>query len=112
MMRFIVFGNFSQQGVQKIMNIKECSLEMGTLVASVGGRLIDLDYTLGRYDFVAFIEAPDEKAMMKALMELAKFGIMRTETLIAIPSKEAAEMVKTESGQPDSSDWRTCFSPK
>lgn len=108
-MRFIVFGNFSQQGIQKVMNVAECSLEMGTLVTSVGGRLIDLHYTLGRYDFVAFIEAPDEKAMLKALMEVAKFGMMRTETLIAIPAKETAKMVKSVSGQPESSDWRTCF---
>jgi uncharacterized protein with GYD domain len=111
MMKFIVFGNFSQQGIEKVMHVKECSLEMGTLVASVGGRLIDLHYTLGRYDFVAFMEAPDEKAMMKALMELARFGVMRTETLIAIPAKEAAEIVKTEPGQQDS-EWRTCFAPK
>jgi uncharacterized protein with GYD domain len=109
MMRFIVFGNFSQQGIQKVMNVTECSLEMKTLVASVGGQLIDLHYTLGRYDFVAFIEAPDEKAMLKALMELAKFGAMRTETLVAVPAKETAEIIKEEGDQSASPGWRTCF---
>jgi uncharacterized protein with GYD domain len=108
MMRFIVFGNFSQQGIQKVMNVTECSLEMKTLIESVGGQLIELHYTLGRYDFVAFIEAPDEKAMLKALMELAKFGAMRTETLVAVPAKETAELIKEESDSA-SPGWRTCF---
>lgn len=95
MMNFIVFGHFTQTGVEKVMNVKECILELDTLVRSVGGKVRDLYYTLGNYDFVAFIEAPDEKAMLKAMMELAKYGMMRTETLIAVPAKETAQIIKT-----------------
>jgi uncharacterized protein with GYD domain len=95
MMNFIVFGHFTQTGVEKVMNVKECSLELETLVHSVGGKVRDLYYTLGTYDFVAFVEAPDERGMLKAMMELAKFGMMRTETLIAVPAKETAQIIKT-----------------
>ena len=95
MMNFIIFGHFTQTGVEKVMNVKECSLHLDTLVRSVGGTVRDLYYTLGTYDFVAFVDAPDEKGMLKAMMELAKFGMMRTETLIAVPAKETAMMIKT-----------------
>ncbi len=95
MMNFIVFGHFTQTGVEKVMNVKECILELDTLVCSIGGKVRDLYYTLGSYDFVAIIEAPEEKGMLKAMMELAKFGLMRTETLIAVPAKETAQIIKT-----------------
>ncbi len=93
-MHFIVFGHFSQQGVEKVMNVVECTLEMRTILQSIGGQVLELYYTLGTYDFVAIIEAPDEKSMLKAMMEVAKFGTMRTETLVAVPARETAELIK------------------
>jgi hypothetical protein len=34
---------------------------------------------------------------------------MRTETLVAVPAKETAEIIKEEGDQSASPGWRTCF---
>ena len=92
---FIILGNFTPAGLGRVKNVTECILEMKTQLNGVGGQITRLDYTLGHYDFVAYAETPDEKSMLKAMMEIAHLGVVHTETLLAIPAKEAADMTKT-----------------
>jgi len=48
-------------------------------------------WTLGRYDVVWYVEAPDEKAVMSVTMQ---FGdSVATETLVAVPREEALKML-------------------
>jgi len=49
-------------------------------------------WTLGRYDAVAIMEAPDEKTLMRAL--LRRTGWASTETLVAVPAEEARKLVE------------------
>ena len=41
--------------------------------------------TLGRYDFVNVVEAPDEQTMARVSLELGSRGTTRFETMAAIP---------------------------
>jgi uncharacterized protein with GYD domain len=56
-----------------------------------GIKVLSHYWTLGRYDDVVIIEAPDEKAMLKVGLALA--GTVATETLVAIPRKEAIKLL-------------------
>jgi uncharacterized protein with GYD domain len=49
-------------------------------------------WTLGRYDTVFIFEAPDEKTAMKATLVMA--DMVKSETLVAIPRKEAAKLLE------------------
>jgi len=49
-------------------------------------------WTLGRYDAVLITEGPDEKTVMKMLLEAG--GYVATETMIAIPREEAIKLLK------------------
>jgi uncharacterized protein with GYD domain len=49
-------------------------------------------YTLGRYDAVMILEAPDEKAVLRS--SLRRGGCMSIETLVAIPAEEARKLIK------------------
>ena len=48
-------------------------------------------WTLGRYDGVAIIEAPNEKTVMKMAL---KRGWLASETLVAVPAEEARKLVE------------------
>jgi len=48
-------------------------------------------WTLGRYDAVAFVEAPTEKDAMKILIGFS--GFVDTETMVAIPRDEAIKLL-------------------
>ncbi|UCF59000.1 MAG: GYD domain-containing protein [Candidatus Bathyarchaeota archaeon] len=50
-----------------------------------------VNWTLGRYDVVAFTEAPTEKDAMKALLSFQ--NLVDTETMVAIPRKEGIKLL-------------------
>ena len=57
-----------------------------------GVKVLQAYWTLGRYDSVFVLEAPNEKAVMSVLLG---FGdSLATETLVAIPRTEALKLVK------------------
>jgi uncharacterized protein with GYD domain len=57
-----------------------------------GVKYLNIYYTLGRYDVVAILEAPDEKVAMKAAMMVG--DIESTETLVAVPREEAMKLIE------------------
>jgi uncharacterized protein with GYD domain len=56
-----------------------------------GLRYLSVYWTLGRYDAVLTVDAPDEKTIMKALL---RRGWASTETLVAVPAEEARKLVE------------------
>jgi len=48
-------------------------------------------WTLGRYDSVLILEAPDEKTAMKILAQVGDYAA--TETMVAIPREEAIKLL-------------------
>ena len=73
------------EGVQTIKNnpsrIKEVNREVEQLGATVKAQWA----TLGQFDFVNVVEAPDEKTMARISLELGSRGTAKYETLVAIP---------------------------
>jgi uncharacterized protein with GYD domain len=82
---YIMLSRLSPDGVQTIKNnpsrIKEVNREVEQLGATVKAQWA----TLGQFDFVNVVEAPDEKTMARVSLELGSRGTAKYETLIAIP---------------------------
>ena len=85
---FIMLSKLSPEGVQTVKNnpqrIKEVNHELEQLGAAVKAQWA----TLGRYDFVNVVEAPDEGTMARVSLELGSRGTAKYETLTAIPIDE------------------------
>jgi uncharacterized protein with GYD domain len=64
--------------------IKEVNKEVESLGAEVKAQWA----TLGQYDFVNIVEAPDEATMARVSMELGSRGTARYESLAAIPIED------------------------
>ena len=91
---YVVLGRYTQKAIENMKTSLE-ELEAAKKVArSVGGEIKEFYYTMGRYDFVAICEAPNDEAMTKALLITSSVGRVRTETLPAIPSDKAADILK------------------
>jgi uncharacterized protein with GYD domain len=48
-------------------------------------------WTFGRYDSILILEAPNEKTIMKILMQVGDY--VATETMVAIPREEAIKLL-------------------
>ena len=82
---FVMLSTLTPEGVQTIKNnpsrIQEVNKEIEQLGATVKAQWA----TLGQYDFVNIIEAPDETTMARVSLELGSRGTARYESLVAIP---------------------------
>ena len=67
---------------------------MNKEVEQLGVKVKDQWATLGQYDFISVVEAPDEKTMAKVSVELGSRGTMSNQTLAAIPAEEFAAALR------------------
>ena len=85
---FVLLSTLTPEGVQTIKNnpsrIREVNKEIEQLGATVKAQWA----TLGRFDFVNIVEAPDETTMARVSLELGSRGTARYETLSAIPVED------------------------
>ena len=82
---YIMLCTLTPEGVQTIKNnparIREVNREVEQLGATVKAQWS----TLGRFDFVNIVEAPDDTTMARVSLELGSRGTAKFETLAAIP---------------------------
>ena len=83
-----MLSTLTPEGVQTIKSnparIREVNKELESLGVTVKAQWA----VLGHCDFVNVIEAPDEKTVARASLELGSRGTARYETLSAIPIDE------------------------
>ncbi len=82
---YIMLTRLTPEGIQTIKNNPSRIREVNTEVAQLGAEVKAQWATLGEYDFVNVIEAPDEKTIARVSLELGSRGTSRYETLTAIP---------------------------
>ena len=85
---YIMLSTLSPEGVQTVKNNPQRIKEVNREVEQLGAEVKAQWATLGQYDFVNIVEAPDEATMTRVSMELGSRGTARYESLAAIPIVE------------------------
>lgn len=80
--QYIILGKFTNEGLRKLEKFPNKDKAARNLIEKLGGKL-QIYYTMGEYDFVAFVDMPDEESMLKLLLRMGKIGDVRTNTLRA-----------------------------
>ena len=82
---YVMLSTLSPEGVQTIKNNPQRIREVNKEVEQLGAKVTAQWATLGRFDFVNIVEAPDEATMARVSLELGSRGTARYESLVAIP---------------------------
>ena len=88
---YIMLTNLTPEGVQTLKNNPSRVQEVNKEVEQLGVKVKDQWATLGPYDFITVVEAPDTQTMAKVSVELGSRGTMSSQTLAAIPVDEFAD---------------------
>ena len=88
MAHYIVLSNFTQQGVQNVKDTTKRAEAFKEMAKAAGVTVRDIYWTLGQFDIVAIIEAPDEATVTALGLTLGKGGNLRTQTLRAFDKAE------------------------
>jgi uncharacterized protein with GYD domain len=92
--KFIILGNITQKGIETIKKAGKRQKQANEIAESHGCKVLNLYYTMGRYDWVAIVEGPDIESAMKSLFMFGRGGTNRTETLTAITGEEAVKLIE------------------
>jgi len=85
---FILLSTLTQQGIQTLKSNPERLREVNKDIEELGARVVDQWATLGEFDFVNVVEAPDVATIAKVSVSLAARGSVRIETLPALGIEE------------------------
>ena len=94
MPHYISLMRWTSQGLAGLPGWRERVEEGERVIEAVGGKLIGVYVTLGRYDVVEIFEAPDDEIAIEILMKLQRFGAEHTETLRAFTREQAEDIVR------------------
>lgn len=81
---YIMLSTLTPEGVQTVKNNPARIREVNNEIEQLGATVKAQWSTLGRYDFINVVEAPDEQTMARVSLELGSRGTARYETLPAI----------------------------
>ena len=85
---YIMLTRLTSDGVKTIKDNPSRVQEVNKEVEQIGVKVISQWATLGEYDFITVVEAPDEKTMAKLSIEMGSRGSVMNETLTAIDAEE------------------------
>jgi uncharacterized protein with GYD domain len=91
---YIVLMKLTDQGIRLAKDAPE-RIEAGIKsLETLGGKVAGFYATLGEYDYVACVEAPNEAVVMRFLLALGSAGDVRTTTMKALSRDEFEEIAR------------------
>ena len=88
MPKYVGLINWTEQGVKDYAETTRRAEHARQAIEQLGGRLESLYWTLGRYDLVGIIEAPDDETAAAMMLRISSGGAIRSETLRAFTAEE------------------------
>lgn len=89
---FIILGKLTDKAIENMKRAKERDQQGEQIITAAGGRLVNLYYTFGRYDFVAIVDLPSAEILAKVIIDIGKTGTVSTETMTALLPEQIYKM--------------------
>jgi uncharacterized protein with GYD domain len=93
MQTHIVLLNWTEKGIENYPETIQRADDFSGLVEKFGGRVVSLFWTVGTYDLVSVVEAPDAETLTAVLLRLGALGNVRTTTMRAFGRDEMMGIV-------------------
>jgi uncharacterized protein with GYD domain len=88
MATYVVLGQFTDQGIRNVKDTGKRAEALKDMARKVGGSIKEVYWTMGQYDIVAIMEAPDDAAVTALLLTVGALGNVRTQSLRAFTPSE------------------------
>jgi uncharacterized protein with GYD domain len=94
MPHYIILFNFTEQGIRNVKDTINRAEAFKSAIEKAGGKFISEYYTLGKYDIVTIVEAPNDETILPVILATGGLGNVRSETLKAFSMDEAAKIIE------------------
>src|SRR5207248_1675648 len=90
---YIVLTNFTEQGVRNVKETTKRAQAFRETAKKLGITVKELFWTLGQYDSMAVVEAPDEASVTALGLSIGAQGNIRTQTMRAFSGDEMTKIL-------------------
>jgi uncharacterized protein with GYD domain len=88
MATYIVLGQFTDQGIRNVKDTTKRAAALKESAKKVGASVTSVYWTLGAFDVVTIVEAPDDQSIAALLFSIGSLGNVRTQSLKAFEADE------------------------
>ncbi len=92
MASYIMLANYTSLGIRNINATTQRARDFKKETEKVGIKVKNIYWTLGQFDIVVIVEAPDDETMTAMALALGRLGNVTTQTMRAFPT-EAMENI-------------------
>ena len=93
MATYVVLAQFTDQGIRAVKNSAQRAGQAAEMAKTFGCEMKEIYWTMGQYDIVTIVEAPDEQSFMSFGLALGSAGNVRTQTLRAFKKDEFSALL-------------------
>jgi uncharacterized protein with GYD domain len=90
---YIIIGNFTDQGIRSVKDTTKRAQALRDTAKKTGATLRDIFWTLGQYDIVAVLDAPDDETIAALGLSIGALGNVRAQTLRAFSENEISRVL-------------------
>lgn len=106
---YVVMTTLTAEGRKRLEKDPDRLAAVSRDVEKMGAKISRQYATLGEYDFVTFVEAPDNAAIAQIGAELAGLGTMKHKTLPAIGMERFTKLLKIAPYRTEPHRWQTSW---
>jgi uncharacterized protein with GYD domain len=90
---YILLANFTDQGIRKVEDTPKRADAFKDMAKKCGATVKDVFWTLGEYDIVSVVEAPDDTSITALGLSSSALGNVRTQTLRAFTQADMKTII-------------------
>ncbi len=91
---YVTLMNWTDQGVRNVRDTVDRRGQADELAQKHGATIEEVYWTVGPYDIVTIVQAPDDESVTAMLLELGSAGNLRTTTLRAYDSDQMSGILQ------------------
>ncbi len=93
MATYIVLVNFTDQGIRNVKKSPDRYKSLIPVAEKLGVKMKDIHWTMGAYDAVGIVDAPNDEAMTTLALSMSSQGNVRTQTMRAYSADEMGSIL-------------------
>ncbi len=91
---YVILGKYTLQGVRNIKGTTKRAEAFRNLAKRMSVKVKEIYWTMGQYDIVTIIDAPNDATATRLLLAAGSMGNVQTETLRAYTANEIGKILK------------------
>ena len=91
---YVTLMNWTDQGIRTVRDTVDRRGQADELAQKHGATIEEVYWTVGPYDIVTVVKAPDDESVTAMLLELGSAGNLRTTTLRAYDSDQMSGIIQ------------------